>query len=94
MREEVIELDCRCMGEREALHSYLQKALSLPAYYGRNLDALYDCLTDLGRPVLLRLTHTLALASLGAYGESLLNTFRDAQANDPELRVEFLMGSE
>lgn len=29
-------------------HDYLIKKLDLPDYYGRNLDALYDCLTDIG----------------------------------------------
>lgn len=28
-------------------HSYIKKALKLPEYYGCNLDALYDCLTDI-----------------------------------------------
>ena len=26
-------------------HDYLAEALNLPDYYGKNLDALYDCLT-------------------------------------------------
>lgn len=30
------------------MHEYLAKMLHLPDYYGHNLDALYDCLTDIG----------------------------------------------
>lgn len=29
------------------LHDALSKALDLPQWYGRNLDALYDCLSEL-----------------------------------------------
>lgn len=32
---------------REALHAALKAGLSLPDYYGENLDALHDVLTDL-----------------------------------------------
>jgi len=28
-------------------HEYLKKALNLPDHYGKNLDALYDCLTEM-----------------------------------------------
>ena len=28
------------------LHKYLRTELELPDYYGENLDALYDCLTE------------------------------------------------
>ncbi len=31
---------------KEQMHAYLAKMLHLPAYYGNNLDALYDCLTE------------------------------------------------
>lgn len=32
---------------KEEGHDYLMRALNLPDYYGRNLDALYDCLTEI-----------------------------------------------
>lgn len=35
------------VNSRDALHDALEKALPLPEYYGRNLDALYDVLTSL-----------------------------------------------
>ncbi len=33
--------------EEELAHEYLQEMLELPDYYGCNLDALYDCLTEM-----------------------------------------------
>ena len=29
-------------------HDYLKEALNFPDYYGKNLDALYDCLCEIG----------------------------------------------
>ena len=34
------------MCDEELAHEYLQEMLELPDYYGKNLDALYDCLTS------------------------------------------------
>ncbi|MBQ1945614.1 MAG: barstar family protein [Clostridia bacterium] len=42
-----IVLDLRTFDDREQAHTYLQEKLNLPAYYGRNLDALHDCLLDI-----------------------------------------------
>ena len=33
--------------KKEELHSYLKKRMKFPDYYGENLDALFDCLTDI-----------------------------------------------
>jgi RNAse (barnase) inhibitor barstar len=34
-------------GSKEAVLDALARAFSLPRHFGRNLDALYDCMTDL-----------------------------------------------
>ena len=42
-----IILDFHDFKDPQEVHGYLAKRLSFPDYYGRNLDALHDCLTDL-----------------------------------------------
>ena len=40
-------LDCaELSASRERAHAHLKSELQLPDYYGKNLDALYDCLTS------------------------------------------------
>ncbi len=33
------------------IHERIQEGLKLPDYYGKNLDALWDCITDMDAPV-------------------------------------------
>ncbi len=42
-----VTLDAKQLDERGQAHAYLKKMLELPDYYGNNLDALYDCLTEM-----------------------------------------------
>lgn len=42
-----VVLNAQCMENRKEAHAYLKEKLNFPDYYGNNLDALYDCLTDL-----------------------------------------------
>ncbi|MBP3919135.1 MAG: barstar family protein [Clostridia bacterium] len=37
-------INCEKIRSRKVLHDYLESELSLPDYYGRNLDALHDIL--------------------------------------------------
>lgn len=50
-----ITLSCMGLETKDALHSALAEALDFPDWYGCNLDALCDCLTDLDDPVHLHL---------------------------------------
>ena len=42
-----VELLASQMTDNEALHDVLARDLELPEWYGRNLDALHDCLMEL-----------------------------------------------
>lgn len=78
-----IIIDAKDMPAPQALHQVLKEALNLPGWYGRNLDALGDCLWELG-PVELCLLNAPMLSSLpDAYGEKLLRLFETAQTEIP-----------
>lgn len=55
-------IDCRELVSRAAAHDCFARVFSLPAGYGRNLDALYDVLTSLP-PCRITLAGTSCLLS-------------------------------
>lgn len=69
------------LASRDALYDFLGERLALPAYFGRNLDALYDVLTELSEPVRFYLPTDVdgALAAV----------FRDAAEVSPAVGVKF-----
>ena len=69
-------------------HRALKEALSFPEYYGNNLDALYDVLTEIGQETEIILTEPAAVVrQMGKYGEALLATMQEAAENNPRLIV-------
>lgn len=81
-------LDGKAMVDRVSAHSHLAERLELPTYYGRNLDALYDVLTEIGEETELVLTDPAAVAEqMGKYGEALLATMQEAAEENPRLIV-------
>lgn len=81
-----VVIDCADIESRGALHAALAEALSFPAHYGNNLDALYDCLGDIREKthlVLKNWEHTLPFS----------NGFRlvldEAENNNPHLFITF-----
>ena len=83
-----ITLDLAHMQSVPALHNYLRSALALPVYYGANLDALYDCLTELDAATELVVPKAISdEAHLGWYGEQLLQVLQDAAEENEVLTV-------
>lgn len=75
---EFIIIDGRRMTSIEAAHEYLAKTLRLPDYYGKNLDALHDCLTDLSRSVWIVLINGDFMdEQLGDYAKKLRRVLKD-----------------
>lgn len=57
---------------RKDEHDYLKEELDFPDYYGRNLDALYDCLTEIGIETEIELINSEFVS------QDLIDTFFDA----------------
>ena len=83
-----IFLDGKEMCGRKELHDYLKLQLDLPDYYGRNLDALYDCLTERSESTELVLVNfELCREAMGKYAEALLSTLYHAALHCPALEI-------
>ena len=46
----IVHIDARKLTDSAGLHAALSEAFGFPATYGKNLDALVDCLSDLDNP--------------------------------------------
>ena len=76
------------MTSREVLHTYLAKKLALPDYYGKNLDALHDCLCERSTPLHITVTYVNRLKEyLGNYGETLLQVLQDVTKENELITV-------
>ena len=83
-----VVLDLSAVSSKEALHAALAEAFSFPAYYGKNLDALFDLLTQIDAPTRLFLLNAGQLALFpGSYPEKFLETLADAQRENPLFTV-------
>lgn len=86
-----IELDGRLLTDRKAVHDTFSEKLNFPSYYGRNLDALYDLLTEISEPLEICIIHADQMETmLGAYGNALIDTLKDAQSENANLTITFM----
>ena len=63
-------------------HDYLMEELNLPDYYGRNLDALYDCLCEIECEI--------ELINADEVDEDIIDTFKDAAGENDFLKFKII----
>ena len=79
-------LDGSCIKDKESLHCVTKYALRFPDYYGKNLDALYDCLTDITEELTILVTDAASIEDvLGDYAGRFFRTIEDAAEERPNL---------
>lgn len=63
-------------------HDYLMSVLNLPEYYGKNLDALYDCLCEMDVEI--------ELINSDFVENDILDTFKDAASENDFLKFKII----
>ena len=84
----IVILDAKKMAEKENMHEYFAKKFDLPEYYGRNLDALFDCLCEINEPTLIKLKNEEFLYDSAK--ESLIRLFRDVCTENELVKFELV----
>lgn len=87
----VLTLDGLVIDSKETLHTLLARELGFPSWYGGNLDALFDCLTDVREVTTITLCHEDAFHdTLGPYGQRVLRVLGDAAKENPRIQVQII----
>ena len=77
----IISLDGRMMLTRSSAYDYMNRVFQFPDYFGKNLDALADCLSELNEEaIVIFINRHDMLEALEGYGEKILDVFRDVSA--------------
>lgn len=71
----------------EAVHNYFGRMLDMPKYYGRNMDALFDVLTDISEETVFYLDEDERKGALSDVAEKLLRVLKDAAEENRHIQV-------
>lgn len=83
-----ILIDCTKITSPGVLHETLARELCFPEWYGNNLDALADCLSEICEETELVLLHWQALDDrLGDYAGKAVFVCHSISEENPNLRV-------
>lgn len=79
-----ITINCAKIASMAEFHEAIARELNFPEWYGRNLDALHDCLTAVCEDTEVAFLHFPALPFPSA---GLLRVLRDSENENPHLEI-------
>lgn len=83
-------VDLTGVSDKASLHQRLREGLPLPSWYGNNLDALYDALTEMPVPARIHFSaREKAARHLTSYMKGLVRVLADAEKDNPGLSIIF-----
>ena len=96
MIEELL-IDVSGIMDEETFHEYVSKKLNFPGYYGYNLDAFWDCITDDDQSSMPKTLKVEGLSALKVFLPKLHDGFveclRDYEKEFPERQIIFHQSS-
>jgi ribonuclease inhibitor len=89
MMKEIV-FDSIYIENMDQLHAEFARILDFPAHYGRNLDALYDCLSgEVGLPLkIIWKNYRLTQSKIGKDIEKILEVMEDFSREEPDFVVQ------
>ena len=57
-----VMIDARRIIDWPSFHQVFAEALGFPGYYGRNMDAWIDCMSDIAEPTTIQVLHSSGFA--------------------------------
>lgn len=79
-----ITINCAQIASMAQFHEVIARELNFPNWYGKNLDALHDCLTAICEDTAITFLHFTSLPFPAA---GLLRVLRDSENENPHLEV-------
>lgn len=81
-----MKLNCENIETKQQLHEIIAESLCFPDYYGKNLDALFDLLTERSEETLIEIENFESLRKrFGIYADAFLDTISDASKENKKV---------
>lgn len=83
-----VVIDGKKITSKQMLHTYFADEMNFPEWYGKNLDALFDSLTDINEETEIELINRPALHEhLGKYAKAFEKMLHEAQEENENIKV-------
>ena len=83
-----VTIDCAGIRDKASFHDTMESALAFPSWYGKNLDALHDCLTEVFTNTRICFVNWHSLEeTLGLYTVAIRRAMNHAAEENPCIEI-------